>query len=47
MAFDFLAWIKMFDVEIIFFYWYFRLSTIIGADQILVIHNGEIAERGR
>ncbi|CAG08205.1 unnamed protein product, partial [Tetraodon nigroviridis] len=24
-----------------------RLSTIIGADQILVIHNGEIAERGR
>ncbi|XP_040913497.1 ATP-binding cassette sub-family B member 6, mitochondrial [Toxotes jaculatrix] len=24
-----------------------RLSTIIGADQILVVHNGQIAERGR
>lgn len=25
----------------------FRLSTIIGADQILVLHDGTIAERGR
>uniref|UniRef100_A0A4W6G4I9 ATP-binding cassette sub-family B member 6 n=1 Tax=Lates calcarifer TaxID=8187 RepID=A0A4W6G4I9_LATCA len=24
-----------------------RLSTIVGADQILVVHNGQIAERGR
>ncbi|KAG7240435.1 hypothetical protein INR49_027006 [Caranx melampygus] len=23
------------------------LSTIVGADQILVVHNGQIAERGR
>lgn len=24
-----------------------RLSTIVGADQILVVHGGRIAERGR